>query len=1213
MNSTVYQKILKENVRPSVRQLKLKRSWVLQQDNDPKHTSKSTSEWLKKNKMKTLEWPSQSPDLNPIEMLWHDLKKAVHARKPSNKAELQQFCKDEEYPCIIWTGGSRKVPMIMFHAEAILQRELSLCAAGERYRLSYKIVRTDSRLIRRILSGHGFQEVNANSNDFNIMWTGSHIKPYILRNLASFQKVNHFPRQEGEYISYELTRKDCLYRNVQRMQQSHGIKNFHLLPQTYLLPTEYQDFCNNFSKDRGPWIVKPVASSRGRGVYLINSPSQISMEDNILVSRYISNPLLIDGFKFDVRLYVLLTSYEPLVIYLYEEGLTRFATAKYDRTAKNIKNQFMHLTNYSVNKKSEDYVSCEDPEVEDYGNKWSMSAMLRYLKQHGKDTTALMSQVEDLVIKTIIAAELPIASACKSFLSNRGNCFELYGFDVLIDVNLKPWLLEVNLSPSLACDAPLDLKIKASMISDMFTLIGVECQDPQQRVGHVGSSVHNKRTQKPMCPRPLSASDIETGLQGGGKSKVLRRTSCTLGLSVEEVKILRRVQDENERRGGFVRIFPRHDTWQLYGCFLEYKTSLNYMLATHLFPNKSSVNVYYENSWDSKIHAALYERKLVPLHLRRARRRGLKQRAGLVRDHHCSDHEQSCSEQEDGEQSEDDEEIESEQDQPLPSSDSAKIELPPPLPCINLMDILQKGTNMSKVQARDAFACYLKRVRSRLLTEKPPETVQPKEEEQMDLVMRFLRRAAGNLQKTLSLSLPARSVPSHERRNLLAKLLGDFVDLYNQETEQMRSDETENSEINSVDFQAFVANSSENELEEVLTFYTQKNKSASVFLGPSSNANRSDLKNRPVESQDNATLESSVFLSKNTNQKLGNKLATVPGYNTVENHVVSSDSVVDVLPDDCFQRGGASAKNHNDESLFTISGGCDGNVSTHSKLSVTPGVWAHSVTRPQSSSFGTFSSFQSAAQIYSQKLSRPRSTNTASNHHSPLRTRCGSAGVIKDLDSPYNESTVVASIQRLAGRPSSQQYSRQLRLLTQQLTNINIKEGAFGKGRFQHGLAANSTQKTANAEVETIESITREKQSARTAWECDINNVTFKSEVPLQNHQHQMQYIPNQIPYLASATSSIIRKTSTLLPTPPSYHKQTGPRIQSASRIVRVGSAHQAENSGSTLINGLVSPLQGSTDTSQIIFARARPPILPNRTTDEQRNFVGKCSIRNTQ
>ncbi|KAF7650076.1 hypothetical protein LDENG_00131870 [Lucifuga dentata] len=82
MNSALYQKILKENVRPSVRDLKLKRTWVMQQDNDPKHTSKSTSE-------------CQSPDLNPIEMLWHNLKQAVHARKPSNVAELKQFCKEE--------------------------------------------------------------------------------------------------------------------------------------------------------------------------------------------------------------------------------------------------------------------------------------------------------------------------------------------------------------------------------------------------------------------------------------------------------------------------------------------------------------------------------------------------------------------------------------------------------------------------------------------------------------------------------------------------------------------------------------------------------------------------------------------------------------------------------------------------------------------------------------------------------------------------------------------------------------------------------------------------------------------------------------------------------------------------------------------------------------------------------------------------------------
>ncbi len=95
MNSAVYQKILKDNVRPSVRDLKLKRTWVLQQGQWSK-THQQIHLWMAEEKqMKTLEWPSQSPDLNPIEMLWHDLKRRFMLEKPSNVAELQQFCQDE--------------------------------------------------------------------------------------------------------------------------------------------------------------------------------------------------------------------------------------------------------------------------------------------------------------------------------------------------------------------------------------------------------------------------------------------------------------------------------------------------------------------------------------------------------------------------------------------------------------------------------------------------------------------------------------------------------------------------------------------------------------------------------------------------------------------------------------------------------------------------------------------------------------------------------------------------------------------------------------------------------------------------------------------------------------------------------------------------------------------------------------------------------------
>ncbi|XP_070449727.1 tubulin polyglutamylase TTLL5 isoform X31 [Equus przewalskii] len=944
----------------------------------------------------------------------------------ASSSEDEEAVSQEDHPCIMWTGGCRRIPVLVFHAEAILTKDNNIRVIGERYHLSYKIVRTDSRLVRSILTAHGFHEVHPSSTDYNLMWTGSHLKPFLLRTLSEAQKVNHFPR------SYELTRKDRLYKNIIRMQHTHGFKAFHILPQTFLLPAEYAEFCNSYSKDRGPWIVKPVASSRGRGVYLINNPNQISLEENILVSRYINNPLLIDDFKFDVRLYVLVTSYDPLVIYLYEEGLARFATVRYDQGAKNIRNQFMHLTNYSVNKKSGDYVSCDDPEVEDYGNKWSMSAMLRYLKQEGRDTTALMAHVEDLIIKTIISAELAIATACKTFVPHRSSCFELYGFDVLIDSSLKPWLLEVNLSPSLACDAPLDLKIKASMISDMFTVVGFVCQDPAQRASTrplypTFESSRRNPFQKPQRPvsaqfqssdtkqrsRPLSASDAEMkNLVGSAREKVPGKLGgSVLGLSMEEIRVLRRVKEENDRRGGFIRIFPTSETWEIYGSYLEHKTSMNYMLATRLFQDRMAADGAPELKVESmnskaKLHAALYERKLLSLEVRKRRRRSGRLRAmrpkypvithpaemNVKAETESEEEEEVALDNEDEEQEASQEEsagsLGENQAKYTPSltvmaehspkenavkvpewnnkgEQCCKIETQESEPKFNLMQILQDNGNLSKVQARIAFSAYLQHVQIRLMKDSGGQTFSAswaaKEDEQMELVVRFLKRASSNLQHSLRMVLPSRRLALLERRRILAHQLGDFIIVYNKETEQMaekkskkKLEEEEEDGVNTENFQEFIKQASEAELEEVLTFYTQKNKSASVFLGTHSKS------------------------SKNSNSY--------------------SDS---------------GAKGDHPETTEEVK-----------------------IKQPKQ---------QQATEIHSDKLS-PGSCHPNKQHSGVAKTQKeGEDG--SSHSKRYNQSMVTAELQRLAEKQAARQYSpsTHISLLTQQVTNLNLASGIINR------------------------------------------------------------------------------------------------------------------------------------------------------------------------
>ncbi|XP_055216989.2 tubulin polyglutamylase TTLL5 isoform X18 [Gorilla gorilla gorilla] len=1059
----------------------------------------------------------------------------------ASSSEDEEVISEEDHPCIMWTGGCRRIPVLVFHADAILTKDNNIRVIGERYHLSYKIVRTDSRLVRSILTAHGFHEVHPSSTDYNLMWTGSHLKPFLLRTLSEAQKVNHFPR------SYELTRKDRLYKNIIRMQHTHGFKAFHILPQTFLLPAEYAEFCNSYSKDRGPWIVKPVASSRGRGVYLINNPNQISLEENILVSRYINNPLLIDDFKFDVRLYVLVTSYDPLVIYLYEEGLARFATVRYDQGAKNIRNQFMHLTNYSVNKKSGDYVSCDDPEVEDYGNKWSMSAMLRYLKQEGRDTTALMAHVEDLIIKTIISAELAIATACKTFVPHRSSCFELYGFDVLIDSTLKPWLLEVNLSPSLACDAPLDLKIKASMISDMFTVVGFVCQDPAQRASTrpiypTFESSRRNPFQKPQRCRPLSASDAEMkNLVGSAREKGPGKLGgSVLGLSMEEIKVLRRVKEENDRRGGFIRIFPTSETWEIYGSYLEHKTSMNYMLATRLFQDRMTADGAPELKIESlnskaKLHAALYERKLLSLEVRKRRRRSSRLRAmrpkypvitqpaemNVKTETESEEEEEVALDNEDEEQEASQEEsagfLRENQAKYTPSLTAlventpkensmkvrewnnkgghcCKLETQELEPKFNLMQILQDNGHLSKVQARIAFSAYLQHVQIRLMKDSGGQTFSAswaaKEDEQMELVVRFLKRASNNLQHSLRMVLPSRRLALLERRRILAHQLGDFIIVYNKETEQMaekkskkKVEEEEEDGVNMENFQEFIRQASEAELEEVLTFYTQKNKSASVFLGTHSKSSKNnnsysdsgakgdhpetimeEVKIKPPKQQQTTEIDSDKLSRFTTSAEKEAKLVysnsssgPTATLQKIPNTDLSSVTTSDLSPGPCHhsslsQIPSAIPSMPHQPTILVNTVSASASPCLHPGAQNIPSPAGLPRCRSGSHTIGPFSSFQSAAHIYSQKLSRPSSAKAAGScylnkHHSGIAKTQKEGEDASLYSKRYNQSMVTAELQRLAEKQAARQYSpsSHINLLTQQVTNLNLATGIINR------------------------------------------------------------------------------------------------------------------------------------------------------------------------
>ncbi|KAJ4461331.1 putative Tubulin polyglutamylase TTLL5 [Paratrimastix pyriformis] len=458
-----------------------------------------------------------------------------------------------------------------------------------RQTLYYRMFHGDSLLVRAMLEAHGFKETTQDTGKWTILWAGIHLKPYMMGILAPHQRINHFPR------TYEITNKARLCKSVQAMAKKFGQRHFDFLPATFILPEEYALFEADSRKGTitqggvacAPWyIIKPQTLSRGRGIFLTSNPKVVPSDEPCVASRYLRNPLLVDGYKFDLRIYVSMTSVDPLVIYRHEYGLARFATEKYSPQERYQDNRFMHLTNYSVNKNNSLFVENRDADVDDFGSKWSLRALWAHLRANHIDVDGLLGRIDDLIVKTILSAEHEIFPASQRYLPTRSvptppcpslrlpgreaepssppvldtaliavvdvtvrrhHAFELFGFDILVDDQLKPWVLEVNLSPSLACGSPLDSFIKNAVVSELLNMAAIPAQADESAKGTRGYG----------APPPRS---LQKQLRKGAFNPET--------LTVEERAIIRELAEEDARRGSWSRIYPTLESHQ-YDVFFE--------------------------------------------------------------------------------------------------------------------------------------------------------------------------------------------------------------------------------------------------------------------------------------------------------------------------------------------------------------------------------------------------------------------------------------------------------------------------------------------------------------------------------------------------------------------------------------------------------------------------------------------------------------------
>ena len=379
-------------------------------------------------------------------------------------------------------------------------------------------------------------------------------------------KINQFPGL------FTVGRKDSLAVNYERMKLEHGERIFDFMPRSYVVP-EQKEEVEKVMKQPGakPLIVKPPNWFCGIGIKLINKVEDIPDKKNkMVVQEYIDNPFLINGTKFDLRLYVLMTGIDPVKIYIYQNGLVRFATQEYTNDPSQLENNFVHLTNYSVNKTSESFEYNENPGSYE-GHKWDLQTLWKYMEERlGIDWKPVWEKTKEVCVKTVLCGQEHMAKEFSKQMKSDYSCYKLWGFDVMYDDKLKPWLLEVNNIPSLHINT-LDAYVNRPLVAEMFNIVGLHVPKvlgtKHQRavletLGLSKETVPQLGLDLRLYSRQRVAEDQEKRSKVSRKLELEPQSPCLDpelfldNLSPADVRTLAQAEDELSQCHGWTRAFP---------------------------------------------------------------------------------------------------------------------------------------------------------------------------------------------------------------------------------------------------------------------------------------------------------------------------------------------------------------------------------------------------------------------------------------------------------------------------------------------------------------------------------------------------------------------------------------------------------------------------------------------------------------------------------